>query len=180
MVATTFAAAVLGATLSPGAVVTPDWRTDYRAALTAAAAEQKPVAVFIGHGSARPVPPEAAALLANRYVCVSVDVDTPAGKDLAGKFGLAEGLVISSKGGEVQALKYAGPVPAAALPGYLAKYGDPARVVTTTEKVGAQVAPAAVPASYPAPVFHPAPAYPAPVFRSFGGGCASGRCPNAR
>lgn len=172
MVASTFA--VVLATLSPGAV-TPDWRTDYRAAMRSAAADQKPVAVFLSHGATKDVPAEAAALLAKSYVCVTVDVDTAAGKELAGKFGVAEGLVISSKGGDVQALRHAGPVPAAALAGYLAKYSDPARVVVTTEKVGAEVAAPAVvvPASYVVPT------YQAPVFRTVGG-CPNGRCPNAR
>lgn len=174
MVTTTFAAVVLGATLSPAAL-TPDWRTDYRQAIVAAVAEQKPVAVFIGHGTARPLPPEAATLLAKSYVCVTVDVDTPAGKTLADKFGLAEGLVISNKGGDLQALRHAGPVPAADLTGYLAKFSDASRVVTTTEKVGAEAAPAAVvPASYAAPVYRSG-----PVFRTIGG-CPNGRCPNAR
>lgn len=172
MVASTFA--VVLATLSPGAV-TPDWRTDYRTAMLSAAADQKPVAVFLSHGAVKDVPAEAAALLAKSYVCVTVDVDTAAGKELAGKFGVAEGLVISSKGGDVQALRHAGPVPAAALAGYLAKYSDPARVVVSTEKVGADaVAPAVVvPAGYAVPT------YQTPVFRTIGG-CPNGRCPNAR
>lgn len=177
MVASTFA--VVLATLSPGAV-TPDWRTDYRTAMLSAAADQKPLAVFLTHGAVKDVPAEAAALLAKSYVCVTVDVDTAAGKELAGKFGVAKGLVISNKGGDVQALRHGGPVPAASLAGYLAKYSDPARVVATTEKVGADaVAPAVVvPASYVVPTYQ-APVYQAPVFRTIGG-CPNGRCPNAR
>lgn len=169
---TTLAALVLGSSLTPGAAA-PAWRTDYRQAIVAAQAEHKPVAVFIGPGAGKNVPAEAAALLAKSYVSLTVDTDTPAGKELAGKFGMTEGLVISNSGGDLQALRHGGPVPAAALPGYLAKFSDPARVVTTTEKVGAE-APAVVPASYAAP------AYPsAPVFRTIGG-CPNGRCPNVR
>ncbi|MBX9628649.1 MAG: hypothetical protein K2X82_32930 [Gemmataceae bacterium] len=176
MVATTFAAVVLGATLSPGAVVTPDWRTDYRQAIVVAQTDSKPVAVFIGRG-APAVPAEAAALLANKYVCLTVDTATPEGKELAGKFGMTDGLVISSAGGKVQALRHAGPVPAGELAAYLTKYGDPNRAVVTTETVGAEAAPAAVvPASYAAPVYAPA----RPVIRTLGGGCPNGRCPNAR
>lgn len=183
MFVTALTAALLGSTLSPGTVA-PAWKTDYREAMTAAAADGKPVAVFIGKGDggfarvvAGEVPAEAGKLLAAKFVCLYVNTDTAAGKDLAGRFGMAEGLVVSSKGGEVQALKHAGAVAPAALTGYLTKYSDPARVVTATERVGVAVtaAPVVTPAAYAAP----APVYAAPVYRTLGG-CPNGRCPNAR
>lgn len=176
MFVTALTAAVLGSTLSPGSV-TPTWKTDYRDALTAAAAEHKPVAVFVGRGAGPAVPAEAGQLLAAKYVCLFVNTDTAAGQELAGKFGLSEGLVVSSKGGEVQALKHAGAVAPAALTGYLTKYSDPARVVTATEKVGVMATAAPV-VHQAAPVVVPAPVY-TPVYRTLGG-CPNGRCPNAR
>lgn len=176
MFATTLAAVLLGS-VSPGAAAVPTWKTDYATAREAAAAEQKPLAVFVGHGEAGyaklvggAVPADAGRLLAANFVCMYVDTDSAAGKELASKFGLVEGLVVSSKGGDVQALKHAGAVAPAALTGYLTKYADPAQVVTVTEKVN--IAPAA-------PVIAPAAPVYTPVYRTVGG-CPNGRCPNAR
>ena len=162
MVSTTFAAVALSAVLSPGAV-SPAWQSDYGTAIAAASAQQKPVAVFIGQGKAGyaklvnggEIPADAGQLLAKSYVCVYVDTDTTTGKKLAGQFDLTSGLVISSKGGNVQALRYTGTVAPTDLTGYLTKYSDPAKVVTTTEQGGL------IPAGA--------------VF----GGCPNGRCPNS-
>jgi hypothetical protein len=200
---TTFAAVVLSSVLTVGEVATPNWQTDYSRAMTSAAAQGKPLAVFIGRGEAGysqvvggEIPVDAGQMLANNFVSVYVDTDTAAGKDLAGQFGLSNGLVISCKAGNVQALRHTGTVAPQALSGYLTKYSEPARVVTTTERVGevAAVVPATtvVPAGAVfggcangrcgavtpafAPSYAPAPAF----YPSFGGGCASGRCPTVR
>jgi len=172
---TTFAAAALSAVLSTAAIATPTWQSDYTTALAAASAQQKPVAVFIGRGEAGyatvvgggAIPADAGQMLAKNFVCVYVDTDTAAGKSLAGQFDVTKGVVISCKGGNVQALRYTGTVAPAALTGYLTKYGE-AQAVATTEKAGEFVV---APATY------------APASQNFYPGfstCPNGRCPNAR
>lgn len=199
MISTTFAAVVLSAALVPGAV-SPSWQSDYGTALAAASAQQKPVAVFIGHGSngyaklvsGGQLPADAGVVLAKNYVCVYVDADTAAGKKLAGQFALTDGLVISSKGGDVQALRHAGTVTPTALTTYLTRYSE-VKTVATTETVGVTVAPGVVPAgavfgscpngrcptSYTYPGTVTAPAYQYQSFPAFNS-CPNGRCPNAR
>lgn len=163
MVTTTFAAVVLSAVLSPSAV-SPNWQSDYGTALTAAADQQKPLAVFISRGEAGyaalvggKIPTEAGQLLGKSYVCLYVNTDTTEGKNLAGQFALSDGLVISNKGGDLQALRHNGAVSPEALTSYLTKYSGQTAVVRT-ETVGA-IAPATiVPAG------------------AVVGGCANGRC----
>ncbi len=185
MISTTFAAVALSAVLSTGAVAVPTWQSDYSKAIAAAAAEQKPVAVFIGQGQAGysklvggEFPTDAGQLLAKNYVCVYVDTDTAAGKSLAGQFDISKGLVISCKGGDVQALRYTGTVSPSNLTSYLTKYSE-AKTVATTETVGAVPAGAIYggcpngrcPTSAYTPVYS---SYP--TFSS----CLNGKCPNAR
>ena len=165
MISTTFTAVALGAVLSTGAVSVPTWESDYGKALAVAAAEQKPVAVFIGRGEAGytklvggEFPADAGQILAKSYVCVYVDTDTASGKALAGQFDLPKGVVISCKGGNVQALRYGGNVAPGALTSYLTRYSE-ARAVVTTETAGDGSAVHAVPAG-----------------AVYGGGCANGRC----
>jgi hypothetical protein len=162
MITTTFAAVALSAVLGTGAISQPAWQTDYSKAIAAAAAEHKPVAVFIGHGEAGykqlvggEIPKEAGQLLAKSFVCMYVNTDTAAGKNLASRFDMTQGVVISCKGGSVQALRYGGKVAPASLTSYLTKYSD-AKTVTTTETAGQ--------AAVPATIY---------------GGCPNGRCPNA-
>lgn len=167
MIFTTLTAAAL--VLAPGATnALPSWQADYGKALSAAAAQQKPVAVFIGKGDAGvaavvadgQVPAKANELLNASYVCVYVNTDTEAGKTLAGQFGLTQGLVISSKGGTVQALRHTGAVTGTDLTSYLTKYSSPTVAVTTTEQGGVVTTSA----------YTPAVGYPAM------GGCPNGNC----
>lgn len=158
MVTTTFAAVVLSAALANEAPA-PAWETNYARASETAIAQRKPLAVFIGRGEAGytrvvggTMPTEAGRLLAASYVSLYVNTDTAEGKTLAAAFGVSEGLVISCRGCQVQALKYGGALPATDLAGYLTKYSAASTTVTTTERAGT-VAPAAVV-----------------------GGCAGGRC----
>jgi len=167
MISTTFAAVALSAVLSTGAVVVPNWQTDYAKALTAAAAEQKPVAVFIGKGEAGytklvggEIPTDAGQLLAKSYVCVYVDTETPAGQKLAQQFDMPQGLVISAKGGNVQALRFRGRLTSNRLNGYLSKYSEVKTVATTETAVEGAAATEVVPAAF-----------------TTGGGCPNGRCP---
>ena len=189
MIATTFAAVALSAVLSTGAVAVPTWQTDYSKAIATATAEQKPVAVFIGKGVSGysklvggEIPADAGQLLAKSYVCIYVDTDTTAGKSLAGQFDISKGLVISCKGGNVQALRYTGAVSPTSLTGYLAKYSE-AKTIATTENAGEYVA-------VPAGAIYgncpngrcPTSSY-SPVYSSYPttfSNCPNGKCPNAR
>ena len=198
---TTFAAALLGSVLSAGSVAVPSWQSDYSQAMATASAQQKPLAVFIGRGDTGysgvvggEIPAEAGKLLSKSFVCVYVDTDTADGKSLSSAFGLSKGLVISSKGGNVQALRHTGSIAPTDLTGYLTRYSDPVKAVVTTEKVGETPVSTTVPAGavfggcpngrcgttssagYYQPTYSPtyAPAYPS--FSS----CPNGRCPNAR
>lgn len=188
MMSSTFAAVVLSAALSSGAVATPSWQTDYAKAITLAAAEQKPVAVFIGKGQTGytqvvngTIPTEAGQLLAKNYVCVYVDTTTAAGKTLAGQFDISRGFVISGKGGSVQALRYAGTVAPENLTTYLSKYSE-VKTIVTTETAGE--------ATLPATSFGGCPngrcpstvsgTY-TPIYSGFpSSSCPNGKCPNAR
>lgn len=167
MITTTFAAIAMSAVLSTGAVTVPTWQTDYSKALAAAAADQKPVAVFIGKGEAGyaklvggEIPSDAGQLLAKNYVCVYVDTETPAGQKLAEQFDMPQGLVISGKGGNVQALRFRGRLTQGRLTGYLNKYSEVKTVVTTESAVeGSATTSDVVPAAFST------------------GGCPNGRCP---
>jgi hypothetical protein len=111
MVTTTFAAVVLSAALANTEAVTPAWETSYARAADSAVAQRKPLAVFIGRGESGysklvggDMPSEAGRLLASNYVALYVNTDTTEGKRLATAFGINEGLVISCRGCQVQAL----------------------------------------------------------------------------
>ena len=160
---TTFAAVAFGALLSTGSVPVPAWQTDYSQAMAKASAEQKPLAVFFARGEAGyakivggQIPAEAGQVMTKSFVCVYVDTDTTAGQSLASAFSLPKGLIISNKGGELQALRHTGNVSPTDLTGYLTRYSDTTRVITT-EKVG-EVSTVAAPSGT--------------VFSS----CANGRC----
>jgi len=175
----TFAAIAL---LATGATETPSWQTDYTKALQFAAAQQKPVAVFIGQGNAGyakvaggSIPADASQILAKNYVCVYVNTDTAAGKNLAGQFEINKGLVISGKGGDVQALRFAGSVTPLELTGYLSKYKGTS-AVSTTETAG--TAPVGTTTSSSCPngrcgtiIYSSYPSFSS---------CPNGKCPNAR
>ena len=142
MITTTLAVVALAGALGAGASPSPGWQSDYAKAISVASAERKPVAVFIGSGEGKPgkmiesgtIPSDAAKLLRDNYVCVYVNTDTAAGKDLAGRFALSEGLVISNPGGTTQALRHNGVVGGADLTQKLTQYagaGQPATTVHT-------------------------------------------------
>ncbi|MGL6072687.1 MAG: hypothetical protein ACRC8S_00870 [Fimbriiglobus sp.] len=122
------------------AIPTPDFAPSYAKALSRASQEQKPVAVFIGQGNeglqklvtAGELSTEAAKALKTQYVCVYVDSTTEAGKELAGSFQMNEGLVISDKTGQLQALRHEGFLPAASLSQYTISYAQPTAPVTQT------------------------------------------------
>ena len=168
------------ALLASGATA-PSWKTDYTQALKFAAAEQKPVVVFIGKGETGyaklvggSIPSDAGQLLAKDYVCVYVNTDTAAGHKLAGLFDINKGMVISGKGGDTQALRFTGNVSPLELTGYLSKYRTTSTVATTEI---ANEAPAAAPVSTTTATSSCANGNCGSSISSFSSGCASGNCP---
>src|SRR5579872_1743167 len=139
----------------------PKLQSDYSQAMTRASDESKPIAVFIGHGTDTfkrmitdgTISADASKVLTKSYVCLYLDTDTASGKDLAGRFDMKEGVVISSPGGSVQAYRYAGAVPAATLTKELTHYASAGQPATTVA-AGAE----------------------APRYVIVSGGCANGSC----
>lgn len=193
MFTTTLAVIALAGGNSSGVIPsTPNWHTDYAQALSRSSAEGKPMAVFIGNGADKfakmfadgTITADAARVLGDSYVCVYLDADTAAGKDLAGRFELTEGLVISSRGGSHQAYRHAGALRAAELAESLNKYAagptQPATTVTSGVVVwqqsgvvtgGYNARTAAAPATYYAPAapqyVYPSSGYSYPQFNAF-------------
>lgn len=119
MTTTILAAFALTGVLTPVAAPAPSVQTDYARALKLAATEQKPMAVLIGTGdsfakllSDASLTAETKKAIGEKFVCVSVNIDTPAGKELAEQFQMNSGLVISTTGGAYQSVRQAGTVSA--------------------------------------------------------------------
>ena len=81
MISTTLAAVAFSGLLAPGASgALPSWQSNYGTAMTAAVAQQKPMAVFIGRGEAGysglvtdgQLPTQANQMLNEKFVCVYV------------------------------------------------------------------------------------------------------------
>ena len=170
MIATIMAVVVLSGSLAPAARPEFQAQTDYGQALRKAADEKKPIAVLIGKGDGfakvmadSGLTADAKKLLAEKYICLSVNVETAAGKTLADQFQLTDGLVISSAGGTHQAFRQAGTVSPTELGKQVATYANVAGTPTTTVTAGT-VAPVTIyPASYTypsAPVSQPVYTYP--------------------
>src|SRR6478735_2317746 len=90
MITTILAVVALSGSLAPGAKPEFQAQADYGQALKRAAEEKKPMAVLIGKGdqfaklmSDASLSADAKKLLAEKYVCVTVDVSTGKGKTLA-------------------------------------------------------------------------------------------------
>jgi hypothetical protein len=168
MTTTILAVLALAGPLVPG--VKPEFQaqTDYGQAMKVATSEKKPMAVLIGKGDVfttmmrdTALTADAKKLLTEKYVCVSVNVETEAGKKLAEQFDLTSGLVISSVGGTHQALRQSGAVSASDLAKHAGTYATASGVPSTTVTVGKTVyQPSAAP---PAPPIYSAPpsVYPA-------------------
>jgi hypothetical protein len=140
MFTTTLAAIALAGGISSGAIPSaPNWHTDYAQAMSRSSAEGKPMAVFIGNGADRlakmmadgTITADAAKVLNASYVCVYLDADTAAGKDLASRFEISRGLIISSRGGNLQAYRHSGTIGGKELTESLNKYAAAERPVTT-------------------------------------------------
>lgn len=171
MITTILAAIALNGSMAPAAKPEFQAQTDYGQALKQAADQKKPMVVLIGKGDAfakamtdAGLSAEAKKLLTEKYVCVSVNVETEAGKALAGQFQLTDGLVISSAGGTHQALRQAGAVSAADLAKHTVAYANTTGTPATTVTAGAPVTTSTS--------FY-SPATSSPVLT---GGCANGSC----
>src|SRR5689334_6860989 len=85
----------------------PSWSSDYAEARTQGRSQQKPLAVVFANGANGQnkicrdgkLTAEAQKMLADQYVCLYVDLNTPAGKELASSFGITQqqGLVLSDR-----------------------------------------------------------------------------------
>src|SRR5437667_1632003 len=94
------------------------WQKDYATALQRGKETGKPLAVFLGKGAngwqsmakEGKIDAKTNELLAQKYVCLYVDLSEESGKQLADSFELhsTPGLVISSPGGAVQAYRHEG------------------------------------------------------------------------
>jgi hypothetical protein len=125
------------------ALLTPSWYSDYGQAQQQSAQQKKPLVVLFGAGTngwtkvvrAESPSAEVKKILANDYVCVFVDTDSPAGKKLAQTFDVtaATGMVISDRAGTTQAFWHQGDMTNANVAHYLQKYADPKVVVEGTE-----------------------------------------------
>jgi hypothetical protein len=169
MTATILAVIALTGSLAPGAKPEFQAQTDYGQALKQAVNEKKPMAVLIGKGDTfaklmkdANLSAEAKKLLSEKYVCVSVNVDTEAGKTLAGQFQLTDGLVISSTGGTHQALRQAGTVTATDLSKHAATYANGPSTPATTVTTGV---PVVTSPSYPSTIYPAGGYYPSSGYR---------------
>ena len=116
-------------------------------------------------------------LLRSEYVCVYVDRDRRAGRELAESFEMGDGpgLVLSDRRGDSQAFRHEGTLDDDALERQLRKYSDPDRVVRRTE-TGAVATTS----------YYAAPAAPVPVYAPAGRraavlpGAGDGRLPGRR
>ncbi len=174
MTTTILAAIALSGSLVSTAKPEFQAQTDYGQAMRQAATEGKPMAVLIGHGNTfakmmgdATLPEATAKLLRDKYVCVTVDVDTATGAQLASQFQLTNGLVISSAGGTHQALRQAGAVSTADLTKHAATFVGASGTPATTVTVGT-------------PVVTSTSGY-TPITPNFGtviqSNCAGGNCP---
>ncbi len=173
----------------PGAVDTPTWATSYSAACKECETAKKPLAVFLGTGKtgydrvARDggLSTECRKQLASGYVCVFIDTSTESGRRLAGEFEMpsGQGIVISDRGGAVQAFRHEGDLTNADLNAYLERYAS-GTAVSTTETIDSARTSFAPPKDGAKDGPKQGPAGPAPHYGHgtivVGGGCAGGAC----
>jgi hypothetical protein len=121
----------------------PSWELDYRLAKEHGEKQHKPLAIFVGSGSASwqqitregKFDADVQKLLAQQYLRVYVDAGTDYGRKVAESFGLTgnAGLFISDRSGGYIAFRHEGTLPAKDLVRHLNRYSDPEHVVRTTE-----------------------------------------------
>jgi hypothetical protein len=165
----------------------PKLQSDYAQAMTRALEERKPMAVFIGHGADTfkrmltdgSISADAAKVLTASYVCLYVDTDTTSGKDMAGKFEMKLGVILSGPGGSLQAYRYSGALPGETLTKELSHYASAGQPATTVS-AGAEASPKYVIVSGGCANGSCQYAVPASASYPFGSSCPNGRCPNQR
>jgi hypothetical protein len=123
----------------------PKWQS-YWEAQKQGTAEKKPLAIFVGNGAegwtrviqGGALGKENQSLLTKDYLCVYADTATDLGKKIAAAFEVTgdRGLVICSRGGDLQAFHHIGDLSQRDLGWYLTRYADPEHVVRTTETHG--------------------------------------------
>jgi len=124
----------------------PTWDTDYRHAKALAAKEQKPMAIVVGNGAAGwdklvadgNFLAATTAELRAAYVWVYLDLDQESTKKVASTFEFTKGpaVVLSDRGGTVQAYRRVGAVEGQAFRKALTNYSDTELVVRRTEETG--------------------------------------------
>jgi hypothetical protein len=137
----------MAGTQAPFATPAPEWKPDYATAAREGKAAHKPLAVFVGRGAdgwgqmseTSRLGADVRGMLAENYVCLYVDRDSPDGQKLAADLEFSEdapGLVISDSSGSLQAFRHSGKLSPDDLSRYLRTFSDPNRVVTRTEMIG--------------------------------------------
>lgn len=135
MISTSLALAVVAGYAAAGSLAQqPAWQPDYAVAYKTAAQQQKPLAIFIGHGAKGytqlvtdgGISAEAVKLLSQKFVCLYVDTNTATGEKLAQSFEMTAGVVVSDRTGKVQAFRHAGAMTATELTGQLTRLAEPA------------------------------------------------------
>ena len=121
------------------------WHADYFAACGMGRAADKPLAVFFGPGAegwrklAREggLSEDVIELLRTQYVAVHVDTERKTGQAWAARFEVPDGvgLVISDRGGNLQAFHHAGNLAGADVAKYLRRYASSGHSTVTTEGV---------------------------------------------
>ena len=156
----------------------PEWKNDYRAARQLSLDGKKPLAVFIGSGvsgwekvsSEGGFDQKVNQLLTDNYVCVYIDTNSEAGKNLAKDFAVTnKGLVISDKTGKTQAFHHSGELSKDLLAKAIERYSDANRESPGTETVVHLSPP-------PAAVRYQSTCPTCPNYAPSLGGCANGNC----
>ena len=174
MFAHTFMIALASFMLST-ASESPSWETDYTSARELGSKGHKPLAVFVGSGKEGwnrisqegKLGLEVKRLLAKDYICVYVDTNLQAGKQLAAVFEIPKGtgLVVSDHTGTYQAFHHQGDLPTEQLLQYLRRYADSKRIVRATESNYPQAA------NYDPPENNPPAVYYQPFYGTVSRGC---------
>jgi hypothetical protein len=133
----------LASFLASTALESLSWHADYSAAQRLGREGHKPLAVFIGSGSAGwhqvsqegQLSEHVKQLLVKNYICVYIDTDSQEGKQLATAFEVPNrlGLIVSDASGRYQAFYHKGGLPSETLANYLSRYADPELIIRTTE-----------------------------------------------
>lgn len=127
----------------------PEWLNDYHSALRRVQLTQRPLAVFIGEGTAGynktsregQLNRAVEKALAANYVCVYLDINQDGAQTLAQQLEITRGrgIVISDRTGRHQAYHHDGDLAVGDLLENLQRFSDPDFVVRTTQTNAVQV-----------------------------------------